>query len=128
MDRGAASDRDAYAEVSLDLPHRIATVALNPVWPVGSESERRRVLSRTAMHEMLHVFLHEMQVACVEFGRKQTKPGLNWLNGAEHEIIEKLLKWMFDEGALRLSVQQVRNGARKASRQRGAHRPLRVRR
>jgi hypothetical protein len=77
----------AMADVSVDYP---AKMAVYRVGNFGSALVNEHSLSTTALHECLHVFLHDL------IRTAQNKPTEEELDAAEHQVINLLEKLLYD--------------------------------
>jgi hypothetical protein len=76
------SSRKVMAEVTHDLEQRSATIRLGRDF--GQTPVTQRSLSDTALHECLHIFLHEL----IQFARDDDKQ--EDIDSAEHRVINVL--------------------------------------
>lgn len=80
--------KNAMASVEFDVPARLATYR---VGDFGAEQITPESLSKTALHEVLHVFLHDL-IAVASDGRSTDEQ----LESAEHRVINVLEKALYD--------------------------------
>lgn len=97
MERGARPAKDAMASVEFNDDAKLATYRLGDF---GATPINDKSLSMTALHEVLHVFLHELIVAAQDRGVDTAQ-----LDAAEHGVINVLESVLF--GALDGSSQQT---------------------
>jgi hypothetical protein len=82
IERGSRPVRGAMASVECDAPPRLAIYRLGDF---GNEQINARSLSQTALHETLHVFLHELISVA-----QDNKATPEQLESAEHRVINVL--------------------------------------
>lgn len=80
---------NAMASVSCDLEARLATYRLGDF--AGTEINPES-LSKTALHEILHVFLHDLIT-----GARDSRTSDEQLSALEHGVINVLEKVLYDE-------------------------------
>lgn len=81
IERGSRPAKAAMASVEFNDPARLATYRLGDF---GAEAITPESLERTALHELLHVFLHDL----IELACRQHDP--DELEAAEHRVINVL--------------------------------------
>lgn len=82
LERGIKPARGAMASVECDSPSRLAIYRLGDF---GAEAITASSLSKTALHETLHVFLYELIQAA-----QDPKATPDQLESAEHRVINVL--------------------------------------
>lgn len=87
IEKGTKPAKNAMASVEFDIPARLATYR---VGDFGAEKITSDSLSKTALHEVLHVFLHDL-IAIASDGRSTDEQ----LESAEHRIINVLEKVIY---------------------------------
>lgn len=90
LERGSSPAKDAMASVEFNDEAKLATYRLGDfgATPINTQS-----LSMTALHEVLHVFLHELIATAQDRGANPEQ-----LDAAEHGVINVLESVLF--GAL----------------------------
>lgn len=82
LERSSGAAKDAMASVEFNDSARLATYRLGDF---GATLINEKSLSMTALHEVLHVFLHELIAAAQDRGAP-----LDALEAAEHGVINVL--------------------------------------
>ena len=82
IEKGIKPAKQAMASVEFDDEARLATYRLGDF---GSEKITPRSLDQTALHELLHVFLHDLMTAA-----QDPKSSENELEKEEHRVINLL--------------------------------------
>lgn len=87
IERGTKPAKAAMASVEFNAPARLATYRLGDF---GAEAITPESLERTALHELLHVFLYDLiEIAC-------SKHDPDDLEATEHKIINVLEGLLMD--------------------------------
>lgn len=82
IERGQRPAKDAMASVEFDDGARLATYRLGDF---GSEQITPETLDKTALHELLHVLLHDLIAAAQDRSATEER-----LEAAEHRVINVL--------------------------------------
>lgn len=78
--------KGALAEVAMcDLEARLASIRIGTDW--GAESNHPRRIEQLAVHELLHIFLHEFRMAC-----EDPRSTYEHIMSAEHRVINTLTR------------------------------------
>ena len=88
VERGTKPAKNAMASVEFDVPARLATYRIGDF---GAEQITKESLSKTALHEILHIFLHDL--VCVASDHRSTD---EQLESAEHRVINVLERVLYD--------------------------------
>lgn len=89
IERGRKPAKGAMASVEFDPPARLATYKLGDF---GAEQINAQSLEKTAVHELLHVFLHDLIATAQDRGASPEA-----LEGAEHRVINVLEKLLTED-------------------------------
>jgi hypothetical protein len=89
IERGIKPAKGAMASVDFDEPARLATYRLGDF---GAEPINAGSLEKTAIHELLHVFLHDLIAAAQD---RSTTPEA--LEAAEHRVVNVLERLLADK-------------------------------
>lgn len=89
IERSRKPTKDSMAEVEFDECQRLATYRLGDF---GGETINSANLSKTALHEVLHVFLRDLTNTY-----RDPKSSEDQLDAAEHQVINVLEKVLFKE-------------------------------
>lgn len=84
IERSRKPAKDSMAEVEFDDCQRLATYRLGDF---GGEVINKNTLNKTALHEVLHVFLKDLTAVC-----RDPKSSEDQLDAAEHRVINVLEK------------------------------------
>ena len=87
IERGVKPAKQAMASVEFDMPARLATYRIGDF---GAEEITPESLSKTALHEVLHIFLHDL-ISVASDGRFTDEQ----LESAEHRVINVLEKVLY---------------------------------
>lgn len=87
VERGVKPAKNAMASVEFDLPARLATYRIGDF---GAEAITPESLSKTALHEVLHIFLHDL-IAVASDNRATDEQ----LESAEHRVINVLERVLY---------------------------------
>ena len=87
LERGIKVAKNAMASVEFDVPARLATYRIGDF---GAEAITPESLSKTALHEVLHVFLHDL-ISVASDSRASDEQ----LESAEHRVINVLEKVLY---------------------------------
>ena len=87
LERGSKIAKNAMASVEFDVPARLATYRIGDF---GAETITDESLSKTALHEVLHVFLHDL-ISVASDSRASDEQ----LESAEHRVINVLEKVLY---------------------------------
>ena len=89
IERGQKQAKDAMASVEFNDDAKLATYRLGDF---GATPINNKSLSQTALHEVLHVFLHELIAIAQDRGATPEQ-----LDAAEHGVINVLESVLFKE-------------------------------
>jgi hypothetical protein len=84
IEKGLKPAKNAMASVEFNEPARLATYRLGDF---GAEKISPESLSQTALHELLHVFLHDLITAA-----QDQKTSIEQLEKEEHRVVNLLEK------------------------------------
>ena len=84
IEKGLKPAKNAMASVEFNEPARLATYRLGDF---GAERISPESLSQTALHELLHVFLHDLITAA-----QDQKTSIEQLEKEEHRVVNLLEK------------------------------------
>ena len=87
VERGSKLAKNAMASVEFDLPARLATYRIGDF---GAEAITPESLSKAALHEVLHIFLHDL-IAVASDNRATDEQ----LESAEHRVINVLERVLY---------------------------------
>lgn len=87
IERGSKMAKNAMASVEFDIPARLATYRIGDF---GAEAITPESLCKTALHEVLHIFLHDL-LSVASDGRSTDEQ----LESAEHRVINVLEKLLY---------------------------------
>ena len=87
IEKGMKPAKNAMASVEFDVPARLATYRIGDF---GAESITPESLSKTALHEVLHIFLHDL-VSIASDHRSTDEQ----LESAEHRVINVLERVLY---------------------------------
>lgn len=87
VEKGTKPAKNAMASVEFDVPARLATYRLGDF---GAEVINEESLSKTALHEVLHIFLHDLILIASD-----TRATDDQLESAEHRVINVLERVLY---------------------------------
>lgn len=90
IERGRKPAKGAMATVEFDEPARLATYKLGDF---GAEAITPQSLEKTAVHELLHILLHDLITVAQD--RASTPDALE---AVEHRVVNVLEKLLVDKG------------------------------
>ena len=87
IERGIKLAKNAMASVEFDVPARLATYRIGDF---GAEQITEESLSKTALHEILHIFLHDLITLASDHRSTDEQ-----LESAEHRVINVLERVLY---------------------------------
>jgi len=87
IEKGGKAAKDAMAQVVFDDPARMANYSIGDF---GHTPVNEHTISQTALHECLHIFLHDLLITATDRGASADD-----IEGAEHRVINTLEKIIY---------------------------------